>query len=183
MEMRKDALVAASYAVVSINEYADKMAEKTGGSAVATVGSLNVFPNGANVIPGRVEMVIDIRDVVDGNIEEMKEVILGILHSLEVKYGVGMDIKIPVSHFATPLSTEVVETIEKAAKNLGIATKKINSGAVHDAQNMAKKLKTGMIFVPSVRGISHSPMEWTEWDDIETGVKLLTRTLKDLSKL
>jgi len=64
-----------------------------------------------------------------------------------------------------------------------IQAKRMNSGAGHDAQNMAERVKTGMIFVPSVKGISHAPMEWTEWDDIENGAKVLTQTLKTLSKL
>ena len=58
----------------------------------------------------------------------------------------------------------------------------MNSGAVHDSQNLTEKVKTGMIFVPSVRGISHAPMEWTEWDDIEKGVKVLTQTIMNLSR-
>jgi acetylornithine deacetylase/succinyl-diaminopimelate desuccinylase-like protein len=59
----------------------------------------------------------------------------------------------------------------------------MNSGAGHDAQNIAHRVKTGMIFVPSVGGVSHSPLEWTDWEDIERGVKVLTRTLKNLSAL
>ena len=58
----------------------------------------------------------------------------------------------------------------------------MNSGAVHDSQNLAGKVKTGMIFVPSVRGISHAPLEWTEWEDIEKGVQVLTRTIMNLSE-
>jgi acetylornithine deacetylase/succinyl-diaminopimelate desuccinylase-like protein len=58
----------------------------------------------------------------------------------------------------------------------------MNSGAGHDSQNIAKRVKSGMIFVPSVNGISHSPMEWTEWVDIEKGVKVLTQTIKNLSR-
>ena len=58
----------------------------------------------------------------------------------------------------------------------------MNSGAGHDAQNMSEMVKTGMIFVPSVDGISHAPTEWTNWEDIEKGVQVLTQTLKNLSK-
>jgi len=64
---------------------------------------------------------------------------------------------------------------------LGISYKIISSGATHDAQNMALVTKTGMIFLPSVKGISHSPMEWTSLEDIKKGVYVLTNTLKLLS--
>ena len=59
----------------------------------------------------------------------------------------------------------------------------MNSGAGHDAQNMAEVVKTGMIFIPSVKGISHSPMEWSEWNDLEKGVEVLVETVKKLSML
>ena len=79
------------------------------------------------------------------------------------------------------LSEEVIRTIEKTAIQAGVRFRKMTSGAAHDAQNMTSIARTGMIFVPSVNGISHSPMEWTEWDDIEKGVSVLTGALKALS--
>ena len=77
---------------------------------------------------------------------------------------------------------EVVKVIEQSIQDCGIRAKNMSSGAVHDALNMATRVKTGMIFVPSTDGISHSPLEWTDWDDIEKGVVVLTQTLKSLSK-
>ena len=79
-------------------------------------------------------------------------------------------------------SQDLIKLIESAAQETGVKYRKMNSGAGHDAQNIASKLKTGMIFVPSVDGISHSPMEWTHWEDIEKGVQVLTQTLKFLSE-
>lgn len=93
-----------------------------------------------------------------------------------------MDITLPPTHSPEPLATQVVETFGKSAEQVGIPAKRMNSGAGHDSQNIAIKLKTGMIFVSSIRGTSHAPMEWTEWEDIENGVKILTQTLKQLSK-
>jgi acetylornithine deacetylase/succinyl-diaminopimelate desuccinylase-like protein len=58
----------------------------------------------------------------------------------------------------------------------------MSSGAGHDAQNMAEKVKTAMIFVPSIGGISHSPLEWTNWEDIENGIRVLTETIRILSQ-
>ena len=182
MKMRKDALVTASEIVSFVNRRANEIVDKLGSVTVGTVGKLNVFPNGTNSIPAKVEMGIDIRDVVKENMDSLKSEVVKFINGLGGKYGVDAEIQMPPLHFPTPLSAEVVNIIEQSAKQVGIQTKRMNSGAGHDSQNMAEKVKTGMIFVPSVNGISHSPMEWTEWEDIETGVHVLTQTLKNLSK-
>ena len=91
--------------------------------------------------------------------------------------------QIPPIHAPSPLSNEVVSIIEESSNLLNIKSKRMNGGAGHDSPNMAKVTKSGMIFVPSVNGISHSPMEWTHWDDIENGVSVLTQTLTQLSAI
>jgi N-carbamoyl-L-amino-acid hydrolase len=182
MKMRKDALVAASDIISFVNKRANDMVMKLGASTVGTVGKLSVFPNGTNVVPGRVEMGIDIRDVNQENMENLKSETLEMIKGLEEKYGVRTTIQMPITHSPIPLSSEVVDIFENSAKQIDIRSKRMNSGAGHDAQNMAERVKTGMIFVPSVDGISHSPMEWTDWGDIEKGVKVLVRALKNLSR-
>jgi len=179
MTMRKDALVAAAEIISLVN----KLAREIGPSTVGTVGRLNVYPNGVNIIPGKVEMGIDIRDVIKENMNKLKDDVLEALKQLEQKHGVNVNLRIPIIHEPTPLAPEVINTIEKSAKQLGIRAKRMNSGAGHDSQNMAEKVKTGMIFVPSVGGVSHSPLEWTDWGDIEKGVCVLKETLKHLSKI
>lgn len=183
MQMRKDALVAASDIVSLINRRANEMAEKLGNSARGTVGKLNVYPNGINIIPGKVEMGIDIRDIVQENMLSLKDEILKAMKALEDKYGVKTTVSLSLTHLPVHLSDDVVKVIESSCKQVQANAKRMNSGAAHDAQNMAGKVKTGMIFVPSFKGISHSPLEWTEWQDIEKGVRVLTQTLKNLSSL
>ncbi len=183
MKMRKDAVVAAADVVSFVSRHANEMVDKLGSATVGTVGKVNVFPNGTNSVPARVELSIDIRDVVPENMENLKNDVIGVLKDLERKYGVSVDIQMPPVHFPAPLSAEVVDIIEKSTDRLGIKATRMNSGAGHDSQNMSKKVKTGMIFVPSVNGISHAPMEWTEWADIENGVSVLTQTLRYLSEI
>jgi N-carbamoyl-L-amino-acid hydrolase len=182
MKMRKDALVAAADIVTLVNKRANELADQSDGSCVGTVGKLNVFPSGTNIVPGKVELGVDIRDVVKENMEKFMKETLDALKSLEERYGVKVITNVPITHMPTPLSKEVVDTIEKTAQEVGVTAKRMNSGAGHDSQNIAKRVKAGMIFVPSVNGISHSPMEWTEWEDIERGVKVLTQTIKNLSR-
>jgi len=183
MKMRKDALVTASEIVSFVNWRANEMVDKLGSVTVGTVGKLNVFPNGTNSIPAKVEIGIDIRDVVKENMDSLKSEVVEFINGLEKKYEVAAEIQMPHPHSPVPLSSEVIDTITESAKKLGVQAKRMNSGAGHDSQNMAEKVKTGMIFVPSVNGVSHSPMEWTEWGDIENGVQVLTQTLKNLSRM
>ena len=183
MRMRKDALVAASDIISFVNKRANEMVKELGASTVGTVGKLNVFPNGTNIVPGKVEMGIDIRDVVQKNMEGLKNETLKAMKDIEKKYGVDISTELPPMHIPVKLSDEVVNMIDNSARQVGVMTKRMNSGAGHDSQNMAEKVKTGMIFVPSVNGISHAPLEWTNWEDIENGVKVLTQTLKNLSRI
>ncbi|MBW2058823.1 MAG: Zn-dependent hydrolase [Deltaproteobacteria bacterium] len=183
MDMRKDALVAAADVVSFVRKRAGEMAEKLSPSLVGTVGRLTVSPNGTNIVPGRVQMGIDIRDVAAGNMEDFRGEVLQMLDNIGEKYGVDVSVEMPFTHLPVSLSPEMVGAIERAAGQVQVRSRRMNSGAGHDSQNMAEKVKTGMIFVPSVKGVSHAPLEWTEWDDIENGVMVLTQTLKNLSSI
>jgi beta-ureidopropionase / N-carbamoyl-L-amino-acid hydrolase len=182
MFMRKDALVAASEIVAFINKRACEMSSEKGMSMVGTVGRLCAFPNGINIIPEKVEMGIDIRDIAIENMESLRNEILECIENIKRKFNMDVGVKMPVMHHPVSLSSEVAQTIEKAAISQGIRSKRMNSGAVHDSQNLAAKVKTGMIFIPSLRGISHSPLEWTEWEDVEKGALVLTQTIMNLSR-
>jgi len=181
MRLRKDALVAASDVICFINHRANEMVEGSGASTVATVGKLDVFPNGINIVPGRTEKGIDVRDVRQDNMQKLIDEILEYVRGVGRKYSIDVSIQMPIVHDPVPLDLEVAKVIETSAKQAGINTTKMNSGAGHDSQNMARMVKTGMIFVPSIDGVSHSPMEWTDWEYIEKGTKVLTQTLKNLS--
>ncbi len=181
MDMRRDALVAAAEAVSFVRRRANAIAAHYGSPTVGTVGRLEVFPNGINIIPGEVRIGIDIRDVRKETMQHLMDDTNAMLKGLESTHGVTVQIQTPPVHDPVLLSPEVVQTIEAAAQKTGIRYMKMNSGAGHDAQIMAGRVKAGMIFVPSRNGISHSPLEWTDWEDIERGVCVLTQTLKDLS--
>lgn len=182
MKMRQDTLVAASKIVRLVNKRAKEMVTTLDSSTVGTVGELEVYPNTPNIIPGKVNLGIDIRDVKKKNIDILVGEVIEALRTLGKKQDVQVKIDTPIRHLPTSLSREVITTIERVADQLEISNKRMNSGAGHDAQNMAAKTKAGMIFLPSVNGISHAPMEWTDWKDIERGTRVLTETLKHLSQ-
>ena len=183
MAVRKDPLVAAANIVLLANRRANEMVKEFGGSTVATVGKMIVKPGAPNIVPGSVEMGIDIRDGNKENMKKLKDEVVAGIKGLEGQYGIESNTDIPFGYPPCPCAREVVDAIEKAVSTVGIKAKRMNSGAGHDAQNIAKKVKTAMIFVPSINGISHSPMEWTNWDDVENGVRVLTQTMKNLSKI
>ena len=181
MHLRQDALVAAAEAVRFLNRRAREMAESRHSAIVGTTGHLSVYPNNLNVIPGMVELGFDIRDISLENMQGLTDETLSFLNGL--KHENGLDVHVETPHVQAPvnLSDDIIRIIEKAAVQAGVRFKRMASGAGHDTQNMASIARAGMIFVPSVKGISHAPMEWTEWEDIEKGVSVLTGALKVLS--
>jgi len=181
MKMRKDALVKAAEIVTFVHERALDMAEKTNGSFVATVGRLETHPSATNIIPGQVELGIDIRDVNQGNIDAFGAAVTDKVAEAGRMPGIKAKAQVLIDKPPCLCSEEVIEAIEQAARELDLETRKMSSGAAHDAQNLAGKVKTAMIFVPSANGISHSPREWTGWKEVKAGVDALTRAIKDLA--
>ena len=181
MHARQDALAAAADAVLFLNQLSGEMAKNKGANIVGTTGRLMVQPNNTNIIPGRVELGQDIRAA---SIEHMQDLIADMsayLEGLSHKYAVNVKVFKPDIQQPLRLSAKIVDLIESATIDAGIPYKRMHSGAVHDAQNMTALARTGMIFVPSVNGISHAPLEWTHWADIEKGATVLTSLLKLIS--
>jgi beta-ureidopropionase / N-carbamoyl-L-amino-acid hydrolase len=169
MRIRKDALVAAADIVRGVRE----IPRKIGGDMVSTVGRLDVTPNIPNAIPGTVTMSIDLRAPDEHHVTRA----MGLLDRLVkdtaraegVRYEIDHYWRVPRTHF----DLEVVETIERAAKDTGARSRRMLSGAGHDAQYMASICPTGMIFVPSQGGRSHCEEEFTPMNDIEEGANTL----------
>ncbi|MGI8721207.1 MAG: Zn-dependent hydrolase [Geodermatophilaceae bacterium] len=177
MGMRRDALRAASDFVTQLPGIAASVAD----TAVATCGRLNVEPGGANVVPGRVELSVDFRDQSLSNIEAMRS----LLHQAATDAGRRHDIEVvwtpqPVVH-PVPMTDEIRSVIADSADELGYSRRDLLSGAGHDSQNMARLAPTGMIFVPSRDGRSHSPAEYTDFAAIERGANVLLVTLLRLA--
>lgn len=177
MPDRKDALVAAAQLVLAVRQ----IVTSEPGRQVGTVGQLTVMPGAPNVIPGVVRHTIELRDLSEDKIARLAEAIRARARQIAAETGTEIDIA-PTSHHEAALATGwVQEAIEKAAARLGLATRRLPSGAGHDAQMMALLGPMGMIFVPSVAGISHSPRELTRWEDCANGANVLLETVLDLA--
>lgn len=179
MPGRRDALVAASRLIVAINEQVTQME----GRQVATVGKIEAFPGAPNVIPGRVELTLEIRDLESAKIDyvfaRVKAMATDLAQEMNVKITLAAS---NVDVHPAPTDTTVRALVESSVQNLGLSYQSMPSGAGHDAQDMATITPTGMIFVPSRDGISHSPKEFTSPQDMANGANVLLHTLMKLDK-
>lgn len=173
MPERRDALLAAAYLTVAVNE----IVRRGPGRQVGTVGQLFVSPNAPNVVPGLVRHTIELRDLSSAKIARLAGEIRARAQEIAVQTRTEIDIR-PIAHHPEALATpEVQASIEAACARLGIASRRLPSGAGHDAQMMALLGPMGMIFVPSVGGISHSPKEFSRWEDCARGADVLLETV------
>jgi N-carbamoyl-L-amino-acid hydrolase len=178
MNQRRDALVAASKAVLAVRQ----AVRAVPGRQVGTVGIMKVQPGAPNIIPGRAEFPVELRDLDAAKVHRIWSDIQKRFAAISKEENVTIECKAldfdePAK--ATPL---VQQTIRDAARSAGLAYLDMPSGAGHDAQNAARFTRMGMIFVPSRNGISHSPLEFTPWNDVTNGVEVLYRTILSLDE-
>lgn len=178
MASRQDALLAASHLTIAVRQ----IVTSEPGRQVGTVGRLEVTPNSPNVIPGVVRLTIELRDLSPEKLARLGEQIRQ--RAAEIARETKTLIELAISSQTPPAiaAVEVQRAIERSAGQLGLATQRMPSGAGHDAQMMARLSPMGMIFVPSVRGISHSPLEFTHWDDCARGADVLLGAVLEMDR-
>lgn len=177
MDLRRDALLAAARFIQAVNEEALAME----GKQVATVGRISAFPGAPNVIPGEVVLSLEIRDLSDAVIDRLYEKIHSRAELIGKESGTSFSF-LPLDTTGKPALTDprIQKAVAAAAGRLGLSYRQMQSGAGHDAQDMALITPVGMIFVPSKGGISHSPEEYTSPQDMANGANVLLRTLLQL---
>jgi N-carbamoyl-L-amino-acid hydrolase len=180
MGERTDALAAASEAVLAVETAAAARTE-TDPAAVGTVGSLTVAPNATNVVPGRVELGVDVRSVEDGSIEHIVDATREALARIESERGVETAFEREFDVAPTPMAARCRRAVREGGKRAGIETMELHSGAAHDSMYVARVTDAGMLFAPSRDGVSHNPREWTEWADCANATRVLAAALADLA--
>jgi beta-ureidopropionase / N-carbamoyl-L-amino-acid hydrolase len=177
MDERKDALLAAARLIQAVREQV--MARP--GRQVGNVGWIQVQPGAPNVVPGRVKMPIELRDLRRETIDDMISRIRAEAARISRETGVGITIERYATDEPAPTDPAVRDLIEQVAREAGLATLRLPSGAGHDAQSLARAgIPIGMIFVPSKDGISHSPREFSESEDCARGAEVLYRAVRAL---
>ena len=173
MPGRRNALIAAARLIEAV----DSIVKREPGRQVGTVGQLSVFPNAPNVIPGRVEMTVELRDLAEAKVAELGRAVQARAQEIAAETGTTISFHRAENIRAALAHPAVQSRIEAAAKQLGLKFIHLPSGAGHDAQLLAKLGPMGMIFVPSIDGISHSPKELSTWSDCANGANVLLATL------
>ena len=177
MDKRRDAMLAAAELTLAVN----RVITGEPGRQVGTVGRIRAEPGAPNVIPGRVVMSLEIRDLSAQKIAELFRKIEAEAVGIQDKYDTPVSFHhLDVDAVPAPTDIRMREIISDVASSLGLSYRLMPSGAGHDAQDMARIAPTGMIFVPSVGGISHSPAEFTHPQDMANGANVLLHTVMRL---
>lgn len=178
MNQRQDAMLAAARLTVAINE----IITSKEGRQVGTVGKIAAYPGAYNVIPGKVVMGLGIRDLSHEKIMQLFKEIENKASAIATASGTNISFKYVNATKPAMADKSIQNMIEQSAKSLGLSFKYMPSGAGHDSQEMAVICPVGMIFVPSVGGISHSPKEFTKANDMANGANVLLKTILTLDK-
>jgi len=178
MNERHDAMVAAAQLTLAVRE----IASRRQGRQVGTVGRIEVEPNSPNVIPGRVTMSVEFRDLSEQVLRELGDAVKARGAAIAKETATTIAFTLASTNPPALATPGVQAAIGRAAASSGLKTMRLPSGAGHDAQQIVRLCPMGMIFVPSVGGISHSPKELTTWEDCANGANVLLKTVLDLDQ-
>jgi beta-ureidopropionase / N-carbamoyl-L-amino-acid hydrolase len=168
MKYRRNAALAAAKIVL----FVDQLTRDIEGT-VANTGRITTEPGNVNVVPGRVTMTLDLRNPNDARLADVERRLEAFLNDLSRDSGIALQRRDLARFPAQPFDPAMISAVEDAAKAQGHKVRRMHSGAGHDAQMMATVVPTAMIFVPSVKGISHNPAEFTRDEDCIAGANVL----------
>ena len=177
MRLRHDA----GYVACAIAQRAREIARELGGDQVATVGALNLSPNLVNVIANKAVFTVDLRNTDEILLQEAERQLHAFAAEVAQAEGVTLTHRTLARFEPVAFDPAVVSLVEETARQLGHSVRRMPSGAGHDAQMLARVCPAGMIFVPSVGGISHNVKEFTALPDIEAGANVLLQTVLRLA--
>jgi N-carbamoyl-L-amino-acid hydrolase len=178
MAERQDAAIAAAQLTLAVRE----IVTSRPGRQVGTVGRMELSPNAPNVVPGSATLIIELRDLSVDLLKSIAEEIRARAASIASATRTTIEIVPASSNAPASADTAVQDVIERTAKSLELTSQRMPSGAGHDAQMMAQLAPMGMIFVPSIGGVSHSPKELTSWEDCVHGANVLLNAVLALDR-
>jgi N-carbamoyl-L-amino-acid hydrolase len=175
MRLRHDAGYVAAAITVAVRGITGEL----GGDQVGTVGRVELVPNLVNVIGARASLTVDIRNTDEGVLRDAERRVAAACAELEVSEGVAIERRMLARFEPVEFDAAMVGLVESTAQRLGLSTRRMPSGAGHDAQMMARVCPTSMIFVPSERGLSHNIAEFTPPHQLAAGADVLLQVLLD----
>ncbi len=175
MPMRRDAFMGVADFAHEIPRLLDENGSER---SRATIGRVDLTPGSANTVPGEARFTLDVRDTDETVMHELADSARKALNAIARRRGLRFNYE--VDSWINPVDCDAAlsDMVEAAAKDAGTRFRRMISGAAHDAQIVASLCPVGMIFVPSLEGKSHSPAEWTAWDDIEAGARVMLGTIE-----
>ncbi len=174
MRLRRDAGLAAARLAVAV---ADIVAEQVG-----TVGEIEPAPNLVNVVPGRARLTVDLRNTDEARLQEAEARVARAADEIAAAADLGLESRSLARFEPVAFDAAIVDSVARAAEARGHSHRRMPSGAGHDAQMLARIAPAGMIFVPSIAGISHNPAEHTAPEDLEAGANLLLDVMLELAE-
>jgi N-carbamoyl-L-amino-acid hydrolase len=177
MGLRRDPGLVAARICAFVND----LALEFGGAQVGTVGAMTFSPNLVNVVPSEVTMTVDLRNTDEVTLRAAEARFATYVRDVAEREGVDVERRTLARFEPVDFDDRVIDAVERNARDLGYSTRRMPSGAGHDAQMLSRICPTGMVFVPSVNGISHNVTEYTEPSDIEAGANVLLRTMLELA--
>jgi len=178
MRLRRDA----GYLAASTNVFVRALAREMGGDQVGTVGALTLRPNLINVVPNRAVFTVDLRNTDEAQLEQAEARVAEHIAATARAERVEVEAKVLARFEPVTFDAGLVDRVEHHARALGLSTRRMPSGAGHDAQMMQRICPTAMIFVPSVAGLSHNVKEHTEAADLAAGAQVLANLLLELAE-
>jgi N-carbamoyl-L-amino-acid hydrolase len=178
MRLRHDA----GYCAAAIGVFVRQLVKELGGNQVGTVGSITLHPNLTNVVAARARLTVDLRNTDNAVLTQAEARLAQFLETLARDEGVKIETHSLARFDPVIFHQPIADLITHKARQLGHSCRPMTSGAGHDAQMLARICPAAMIFVPSVKGISHNPAEYTEPAHLEAGANVLLHTLLDLSQ-
>jgi len=177
MSMRADAGMASAQVMVSLRDNILAKSDKM----VTTIGAMQFEPNIINVIPSKAQFTVDLRSPVEDDLKDAENSLIKCLNTVAESEGVKVSIERMARFEPVIFDNKLVGIIEEVTKCRGLSSKRMTSGAGHDAQMMARICPSAMIFVPSKDGISHNPKEYTEDEALVAGANILLDTVSSLA--
>ncbi len=177
MAMRRDA----GFVAASVAAFVRRLTQEMGGDQVGTVGAIELSPNLVNVIAHRALMTVDLRNTSEAMLRDAELRLNRFVEESAQKEGVRIERRSLARFGPVTFDAAIVTLVEREAQSMGLSVRRLPSGAGHDAQSFAPNCPTGMIFVPSVGGVSHNVTEYTAPEDIVSGANVLLRVLYRLA--
>jgi beta-ureidopropionase / N-carbamoyl-L-amino-acid hydrolase len=178
MRLRRDA----GYVAAAIATFVRRLVFDVGGAQVGTVGRLDLRPDLVNVVPATATLTVDLRNTDDAVLTRAEQALADEVARLAEAEGVNVASRSLARFEPVDFDPATVELVEASARRLGHSTRRLSSGAGHDAQMLARVCPTAMIFTPSVDGLSHNIAEHTHPDDVTAGANVLLHTLLALAE-